>query len=103
MIVAPIYFAILLGTIGCFIVAGVVELLSRRWELSLVLRILEVAAGIVSVFAIPTRAWGLIPAMALNWTMVSISILIGVLALLSNYSSRKALSCVVLGSIVLAF
>jgi hypothetical protein len=90
----------------------------------------EIAAGIVGVLAIPTKFWStpvisprvvpelnatleqitalrwgtaVISSEALSWTMVFLSCLLGGLSLVSKYASRVALRCVLIGSATLAF
>ena len=95
---------IFFGTVGCFIAAGVAEFWAGRKRPSFIFRILEPMAGIIGVVAIPSRFWGVsISHSFLSWAMVFGSFLIAVLAVLSKYTSRFALSCVLVGAAFLAF
>jgi hypothetical protein len=71
----------------------------------LLLTIIECAAGMVSDLALPSRFWGVtgLSSAWLSWTMISVSLLLGVIALLSKYVSRVALSLVLIGNGILAF
>ena len=97
---ALIGLVILAVLLACFGGAGIAEFRSRPRTAGLPLRIMEIAVGVVSSLAWPSRFWGSIglsPA-RLSWTMVWLSLLMAGLALASKYASRTALVLVMLGN-----
>ena len=125
-------YALLLLPLGCFLVAAVAEIRSRDrgQPLFFFLRMVEIAAGIVGVLAIPSKFWStpvisprvvpelnttleqiaalrwgttVISSEALSWIMVCLSLLLGGLSLVSKYASRVALTSMLIGSAILAF
>lgn len=100
-----LWFLILLVLLTFFVVAAVVEFRSNHKGPGFLVSIVEIAAGMISFFALPSRFWGFTgfsPAM-LSWAMVFVSLLMGGLALLGKYTSRVALSFVLVGNGILAF
>jgi len=95
----------LLGMLACFGVAAVAEFRSSRKGAGLLVRMSEIAVGMIATFGLffeflgntgLSRAW-------LSWTMVYVLVLVGILSLLSKYASRAALILVLLGNGILAF
>jgi hypothetical protein len=99
-----LYF-ILMVPLACFSVAAVAEFRSDNKGAGLFLRIIEIAAGSIAVFALQSKFWGItgLSSAWLSWTMVFVSLLMGGLCLLSKYASRVALSFMLLGNGILAF
>jgi hypothetical protein len=94
-----IEYAFLILPLLLFLVAAVAEMGSFKTEPAFFLRMFEIAAGVVSLWAI-TRAG---QSVELSWMMVCSSLLLAGLALVSNYASRVARSCVLSGCATLAF
>jgi hypothetical protein len=94
-----IEYAFLILPLLLFLVAAVAEMGSFKTEPAFFLRMFEIAAGVVSLWAI-TRAG---QSVELSWTMVCAALLFAGLALVSNYASRVARSCVLWGCAMLAF
>jgi hypothetical protein len=97
-------FLFLLGLLACFGAAAVAEFRSSRKGAGLLLRMVEIAVGVIPTLALfhgflgntgLSRAW-------LSWTMVSILLLVGLLSLFSKYASPTALILVLLGNGILA-
>jgi hypothetical protein len=76
---------------------------SRAKGAGFFLRMGEIAAGFI-LFVAYYKAPGVLRVTSgtLSWTMVCISLLLGVVSLVSKYESRVALRCVLLGSVSLA-
>ncbi len=94
-----IVYAFLLLPLGCFLVAAVAEIRSYKNEPAFFLRMLEIAAGIISLWVM-TRVG---QSEARSWAMVWASLLLGGVSLASKYASRVARSSVLWGSALLAF
>jgi len=92
-------YVLLLVPLGCFLGAAVVEIRAPIKGSAFPLRILEVAAGIVALSAIPAVG----QSEPLSWIMVCVSLLLGAFALVSGYTSPGALFCVLYASGLLAF
>jgi len=90
--------------VACFLVALVTEILAYKEGTGFLLRMIEIALGIVVFLAIPTKFGSktFLSRAAFSWTMVCVSLLMVLLALVSKYTSRVALSSVLAGSSLLA-
>ena len=92
-------YAFLLVPTGCFLGAAIAEIRSPVKGPAFPLRILEVAGGVVAVWA--TTAVD--SSASLSWTMVGVSLLLGGLSRISKYASPGASFCVLYGNGILAF
>ena len=96
-----ILYALLIVPTGCFLVAATAEIRSHKKGpvLLFLLRMVEIATGIIGIWATTLVD----QSVARSWTMVCASLLLGGVSMLSNYTSRVALRCVLIGSAFLAF
>jgi len=99
LFVIAISYAFLLVPLGCFLGAAVVEIRTPVKGPAFPLRILEIAGGVVALWATTVAA----DSAPLSWKMVGFSLLLGALSLVSRYASPGALFCVLYGCGVLAF
>lgn len=85
----------------CFLVAIVAEARSyKRDSIALLtLRMAEIGASATALLA---TTW-VRQSRSLSWTMVCAMLLLGALMLVSNYASKVALRCVLIGTVVAAF
>jgi hypothetical protein len=99
-----IWLLILLVLLACFGVAAVIEFRNNRRGSGFLWSIVEIAIGMISFFGLLPKMWGLtgLSSASLSWTMVFASLLMAGLALLAKYTSRVALSLVLLGNGFLA-
>lgn len=105
LLIIVLYCIVLCLPIGCFVAASVAELRAHEKGPSALLSMVEIAFGIVGVVAIPSRLWGaatFVSRGTVSWLMVGISLLMCILALVSKYASRVALSFVLAGNFFLA-
>jgi hypothetical protein len=84
--------------------AFVAEIRAYKTEAWFILRMVEISFGIIGVVAIPSRFWGatVVSRVALSWTMVYVSLLMCLLAMVSKYASKVALKFVFVGNAFLA-
>jgi hypothetical protein len=92
-------YAVLLLTLGCFLVAALAEIRSYKKGPTFFLRMAEIAAGVVALWWMTTVG----QSSPRSWTMVYGCLLLGGLSPFSKYASRVALRCVLMGSAILAF
>src|ERR1035438_5100656 len=85
--------------LGCFLAAAVLEIRSREKGPTFVVRMAEIAAGLIALYASTRTA----SYDVLSWGMVGFSLLLGALSLVSHYSSRGSRFCMLWGSALLAF
>jgi hypothetical protein len=105
LVIAVVWGLIVLALLALFAIAAVIEFRATHKRPGLILRIAESTFGVVAAVALSSRFWGitgLSPA-RLSWTMLFALLLTSGLSLLSKYSSRFALSLVLLGNGILAF
>ena len=99
LLISAIWALILLCLLICFGGAAIAEFRTSGRGTEFPLRIIEIVAGVIAAFALPTRFWGLIelsPA-KLSWAMVCVSLVLGGMSLFSKYRSRAALVLVLIG------
>jgi hypothetical protein len=94
-----IEYAFLILPLLLFLVAAIAEIRSYKAEPAFVLRMLEIAAGITSLWVMTQVG----QSQAGSWAMVLASLLLGGVSLVSKYASRLALRCVLTGSAIVAF
>jgi|HubBroStandDraft_2_1064218.scaffolds.fasta_scaffold66729_2 hypothetical protein len=92
-------YAFLILPLGCFVLAAIAEIRSFKKEPAFLLRMLEIAAGIIGLWYMTTVRQSSIR----SWIMVCAALLLGGLSLVSQYASRVAMFCVLVGSGLLAF
>ena len=100
VVIILIYWALLIVPTGCFLAAAAAEIRFHKGPpLLFLLRMVEIAAGIIGIWATLL----VYNSVERSWTMVFASLLFAGISLVSNYSSRFALRCVLIGSAFLAF
>jgi hypothetical protein len=92
-------YAVLLLTLGCFLVAALAEIRSYKKGPTFFLRMAEIAAGVIALWWMTTVGQSTVR----SWTMVCGSLLLGGLVPFSKYVSRVAVRFVLMGSAILAF